>query len=166
MPEELLILVDEEDNQIGVGEKQLVHEKGLLHRCFSLFIFNSRGELLLQKRADGKYHCGGLWTNTCCSHPRDGETLERSIHRRLKEEMGFDCPMEEKFHFIYKSKFDNGLTEHEFDHAFVGKCDIVPEPDEDEVSAWQWISIEKLKKDIKKNPHKYTPWLKIALERL
>jgi len=123
---ELVVLVDENDNEIGVEEKINAHRKGLLHRAFSIFVFNSKNELLLQKRAADKYHSGGLWSNTCCSHPRPGENLKDAAHRRLQEEMGFDCSLREVFSFLYKKSFDNGLTEHELDHVFFGKFDGIP----------------------------------------
>lgn len=161
-----IILVDEKDREVGKGEKMKVHQEGLLHRAFSIFVFNSRGELLLQKRARGKYHSGGLWTNTCCSHPRAGEKLEDAIHRRLKEEMGFDCPLKEAFSFIYKVKFENGLYEHEYDHVFIGRCEVKPIPNPEEYEEWKWVSLEELKKDIKRSPEKYTYWLRSAMDRL
>lgn len=118
---ENVILVDKNDQPIGQGEKTAVHKAGQLHRAFSILIFNDKGKLLLQQRAKGKYHCPRLWSNTCCSHPRPGEDILVAAHRRLQEEMGFDCPLEDKFSFIYKVKFDNGLTEHEYDHVLIGK---------------------------------------------
>src|SRR4030042_2763439 len=126
---EKIILVDENDREIGTEEKLKTHEQGKLHRAFSIFVFNSKGELLLQRRAKGKYHSGGLWTNTCCSHPREGEKLEEAVHRRLKQEMGLDCPLKEAFSFIYKVRFENGLFEHELDHVFIGRVDGKPVPD-------------------------------------
>ncbi len=163
--EEYVVLVDEKDNKIGIEEKLQAHKDGLLHRAFSIFVFNSKGELLLQQRAKEKYHCGSLWTNTVCSHPRDNETYEKAVHRRLVEEMGFDCELEKRFCFIYKAKFDNGLTEHEYDCVFVGKYDKEPIPNPFEVMDYKWISIENLKKDVEKNPTHYTPWIKIILEK-
>ena len=163
---EILILVDENDNQVGTGEKMEVHQKGELHRCFSIFIFNSEGHMLLQKRAKGKYHSGGLWTNTCCSHPRDGEDLEEAIHRRLVEEMGFDCEMKKALTFIYKANLDKGLTEHEFDHVYLGVYDGEVKPNPEEADGFDWVSIEQITKDIKDNPWKYTVWFKIALGKL
>lgn len=163
---EMLILVDEKDVQTGTCEKMEVHRKGLLHRAFSIFVFNSKDELMLQRRAKTKYHTPGLWTNTCCSHPRDGEKLEEAVHRRLKEEMGFDCDLKEEFSFIYRAQFDNDLVEHEFDHVFIGKYDNEPNPNPGEADNWKWINIEELKKDIKENPDNYTPWFKIAVEEL
>ena len=164
MPTEI-ILVDKNDQEIGTGEKMKVHQDGKLHRAFSIFVFNSKNEMLLQKRAEAKYHCGGLWTNTCCSHPRKGELLEEEIHKRLQEEMGFDCELKEIGDFIYKAKFDNGLTEHEYDHVFIGKFDGKPNINPEEADDYQWISLKELKKEIKKNPADFTVWFKIALEK-
>lgn len=163
---EKVILVDEDDNRIGTEEKLKAHQDGgKLHRCFSIFIFNDDGELMLQKRAEDKYHCGGLWTNTCCSHPRPSETVEEAVHRRIKEEMGFDCPMEEAFTFTYKADFENGLTEHELDHVYIGRYNGEPDPNSEEAGDWKWIETDELKQDIEENPNKYTPWLKIALDK-
>jgi len=163
---EFVVLVDEKDNEVGTMDKLKAHEEGLLHRAFSILVFNSRNELLLQQRAKSKYHCGGLWTNTCCSHPRQGEPLEQAIHRRLKEEMGFDCQLKEEFSFIYKATFDNGLTEHELDHVFIGHYDADPVINKDEVEAFKWISLPDLREDMLANPEKYTPWFITIIERL
>lgn len=163
---EEVILVDEKDNQIGTEEKLQAHREGKLHRCFSIFVFNSEGKLLLQQRAKSKYHSGGLWSNTCCSHPRPGEPTEQAAHRRLKEELGFDCPLNEVFTFTYKTKFDNGLYEHEFDHVLFGRFDGSPIPNPEEVESCKWVGVEELKKDIQENPDNYTYWLKVALEKL
>jgi len=164
---EKVILVDENDKEIGTEEKIKAHENGgKLHRAFSIFIFNSKGEMLLQLRSKKKYHSGGLWTNACCSHPRPGEKLEQAAHRRLKEEFGFDTKLEEKLSFIYHAKLDNGLSEHEFDHVFIGNFDGVPKPNLEEIDNWKWIKIEDLKRDIKENPEKYTAWFKIAIKKL
>jgi len=160
-----IILVDENDVQVGTGEKMAVHEAGKLHRAFSIMIFNSRGELMLQKRAKEKYHCGGLWTNACCSHPRPGETLAEATKRRLAEEMGMTCELEEIFSFIYKSSFSNGLTEHEFDHVFVGQFDGEPNLNPSEAEAWRWISEKDLFEDIERNQDNYTPWFLNIIER-
>jgi len=165
MPEYILI-VDEKDNVIGKGEKIRIHREGKLHRAFSIFVFNSKGELLLQKRAESKYHSSGLWTNTCCSHQRDGETLEEAVHRRLKEEMGFDCELREVFTFTYRVKFDDGLFENEYDHVFFGKFDGRPDPNPKEVDDWKWVSLEELRKDVQKNPDDYTYWLKVSIDRV
>ncbi len=163
---EEIILVDEKDNPVGTGDKMEVHMSGKLHRAFSIFIFNSKGELMLQKRAASKYHCGGLWTNTCCSHPRAGESLDEAIHRRLKEEMGFDCAMQETFSFIYKAELDHSLVEFEFDHVFLGRYDGNPSINPEEADGWKWIGLDEVKEDILKNPEAYTPWFKIALSRI
>lgn len=161
-----IILVDSRDRQTGTEEKLKAHKEGSLHRAFSIFIFNRKGELMLQRRAKGKYHSGGLWTNTCCSHPRAGENLEKAVHRRLKEEMGFDTALKELFSFTYKATFRNGLTEHELDHVFVGRFDGAPAPNPEEYDEWKWISLEQLKKDIAKDPDGYTYWLRACLDTL
>ncbi len=160
-----VILVDKQDNEIGKEEKMKAHEDAKLHRAFSIFVFNKKGELMLHQRALSKYHCGGLWTNTCCSHPRPGEKTEDAAHRRLVEEMGFDCPLKEIFKFHYKAEFSNNLTEHEIDHVFIGNYDKDPKINPEEVESFKWIGIEELQKDIKENPDKYTPWFRIAMER-
>ena len=165
MIEDKVILVDNNDNQIGLMPKLEAHEKGVLHRAFSVFIFNNYGELMLQRRALTKYHSPGLWTNTCCSHQRDGETNIISGKRRLNEEMGFDTELFEKTSFIYKAKFDNGLTEHEFDHVLVGSYNHSPMINSTEVDSWKWMSMENIKKDIKDHPDNYTAWFKIIFEK-
>ena len=162
---EKIILVDKKDSEIGFEEKMKVHKNGQLHRAFSIFVFNSKSQLMLQKRANNKYHSGGLWTNTCCSHPRLKEKTETATHRRLKEEMGFDCELKEVFSFIYKVKLDD-LTEYEYDHVFIGNYDEKPNPNPVEVEDWQWISMAELNKDLSKNPSKYTHWFKIAIKKL
>ncbi|MBU0598254.1 isopentenyl-diphosphate Delta-isomerase [Patescibacteria group bacterium] len=162
---ENVILVDTNDKEVGIMEKMEAHKKGLLHRCFSIFVFNSKKELLIQKRAAGKYHCGGLWTNTVCSHPRSGEDINQAVHRRLQEEMGFDCELKEVTSFIYKSKFDNGLTENEYDHVFVGEYDQEPVINKEEADEFKWIGIDELKKDINSSPDNYTPWFKIIISQ-
>jgi len=164
--EEKVVLVDENGKETGTEEKMKAHMEGKLHRAFSIFVFNTRGELLLQRRAEKKYHSGGLWTNTCCSHPRPGEPVEKAVHRRLKEEMGFDCELKEIFSFIYKVEFDNGLSENEYDHVFVGRFDGEPSPNSDEVDGWKWVDIEELKKNIYQNPEKYTYWLRVSIEKV
>ncbi len=163
---EEVILVDEWDKAIGTMEKIEAHQKGLLHRAFSVFIFNSQGEILLQQRAINKYHSAGLWTNTCCSHPRPGEDTLTAAQRRLQEEMGISAQLEHKTHFIYKTVFDNNLTEHEFDHVFFGKNDQAPKINPLEVESYVWMAPEKVVADIVKNPAKYTSWFKIAMEKL
>ncbi|MGI8581093.1 MAG: isopentenyl-diphosphate Delta-isomerase [Chitinophagaceae bacterium] len=163
---EYLILVDENDNDLGKMEKLLVHQLGLLHRAFSVFIFNTKGELLLQQRADEKYHSAGLWSNTCCSHPKFGEDISGAIPRRLNEEMGIYCNTKFYFSFIYKAVFENGLTEYEFDHVYIGITDDLPVPEKSEVKNWKYISLKNLASCIDKHPEEYTKWIKICLPRL
>jgi len=165
MPE-FILTVDENDNVIGKEEKIKTHREGKLHRAFSIFIFNSKGELLLQKRAKTKYHSGGLWTNTCCSHQRPEETLEKAVHRKLKEEMGFDCELKEIFSFTYEAKLDNNIFEREIDHVFIGKFDGEPIPNPEEVDGWKWIYVEELKRGIRENPDSYSYWFKISIDRV
>lgn len=164
--QEQVILVDELDNAIGTMEKMEAHEKGLLHRAFSVFIFNDKGELLLQQRALTKYHSAGLWTNTCCSHPRPNESTIDAANRRLMEEMGLTCDLDHKTSFIYKTNFDNGLIEHEFDHVFFGNYDQDPTINPEEVENFVWMDVNKIMNDIEKNPGKYTSWFKIAMKKL
>lgn len=158
-----LILVDEKDRQWGKLEKLLVHELGLLHRAFSVFIFNSKGELLLQQRADNKYHSAGLWTNTCCSHPSYGEDLHDAVERRMDEEMGMQCKTTFAFSFTYRAEFANGLTEHEFDHVYFGVSDCAPTPNAEEVKSWKYMDLDTLEKSVEENPELYTEWMKICL---
>ena len=165
MNSEMVILVDENDNQLGLMEKIEAHEKALLHRAFSVFIFNKRGELMLQQRALHKYHSPGLWTNTCCSHQRDGESNIEAGKRRLMEEMGFVVELEESTSFIYKAAFDNGLTEHEYDHVMTGYYDKAPEINTDEVADWKWMLMADVKRDIQLNPKNYTAWFKIIFDK-
>ncbi len=163
-----IILVDEKDNQIGVEEKLKAHLEGKFHRAFSVFVFNSKGELMLQKRAQTKYHSGGLWSNTCCSHPRPDKDITEEAKTRLKEEMGIDCELKEAFSTSYNVKVDSQtgkLMEHEFDHIFIGLSDDSPELNPEEAEDWKWINPNELKKDIEENPEKYTPWFKLILER-
>ena len=164
MSEEKVILVDKNDNQVGLMPKIEAHEKGVLHRAFSIFIFNSKYELLLQKRASSKYHSGGLWTNTCCSHPREGEDTLDAANRRLDEEMGIKTSLRKVYNFIYKAELDNQLTEHEFDHVFYGVCDNDPILNKDEAEDFKWVDMETLNNDIMKNEDNYTVWFKIAFE--
>jgi isopentenyl-diphosphate Delta-isomerase len=163
---EKVILVDTLDNEIGEMEKMEAHEKGVLHRAFSVFVFNDKGEMLLQQRAIKKYHSGGLWTNTCCSHQRINETNESAAHRRLIEEMGFDCPLEAAFNFTYKAAFGNGLTEHELDHVFIGRYNENPVINKLEVEDFKWISIEETEKEMEQNPEQFTAWFKIILGKV
>ena len=160
--EEEVILVDEQDQPLGAMEKIKAHQQGLLHRAFSVFIFNGKGEMLLQQRAMNKYHSGGLWTNACCSHPKPGEDIQRAAQRRLYEEMGFVTSIEEIFDFIYKSSFENGLTEYEFDHVFIGVFDELIEPDKKEVSDYCFKSLEEIKSSLQLYPEQYTAWFHIA----
>lgn len=166
MQNEFVILVDEQDNDIGFMEKLQAHKEGILHRAFSVFIFNSNNELLLQQRALSKYHSAGLWTNTCCSHPRPNETVKDAANRRLSEEMGMSCELQIKTNFIYKTHFDNGLTEHEYDYVLFGYLDNNPVINKTEVENYKWQSIDEIKKDILFSPNKYTSWFKIALEKV
>lgn len=161
---ETVILVDEHDRETGVAEKLEVHAGGKLHRAFSVFVFNSKKQLLLQKRAGSKYHSGGLWSNTCCGHPRPGETTEGAARRRLREEMNFTCDLRAAFEFLYRAEFENELVEHEYDHVLVGEFDGVPAPDESEVEAWRWVKLDELRVDMEERPGAYTYWLKLALD--
>ena len=163
---ENVILVDENDQPIGQMEKQAAHVTPHLHRAFSVFIFNSKGELLLQQRALSKYHSPGLWTNTCCSHPRAGETTAQAAQRRLMEEMGMACEMREVYTFLYKAPVGQGLTEHELDHVFIGQSDDEPNINRDEVESWKYMSLNDLKEDIKNHPEQYTEWFKITFEEM
>lgn len=158
--------MDEQDNQIGTEEKMEAHRKGKLHRAFSIFVFNNKNEMLLQQRAIKKYHSGGLWTNTCCSHPRPDEDISKAAHRRLGEEMGFDTELDEAFSFTYFADLDKGLKEHEYDHVFIGKYDGNINPNPDEVESFKWISMDVLKQDIEENPKEYTEWFKISILRV
>lgn len=162
--EENVILVDELDNQLGLMPKMQAHEKAVLHRAFSVFIFNDKGELMLQQRAAHKYHSPLLWTNTCCSHQRDGETNIEAGKRRLIEEMGFKTNLKEIFSFVYKAQFDNGLTEHELDHVMIGNYNGVPKINPDEVASYKWMTLEAVKKDIELQPNIYTAWFKIIFK--
>ncbi len=161
---EHVILVDEQDNPIGLMEKIEAHEKALLHRAFSVFVFNEKNELMLQQRAAEKYHSPLLWTNTCCSHQREGESNIEAGKRRLQEEMGFSCELEELFSFIYKAPFDNGLTEHELDHVMIGRFNDEPIINPEEVASYKWMPLEEVKSDIENHPEKYTAWFKIIFK--
>ncbi|MDP2422954.1 MAG: isopentenyl-diphosphate Delta-isomerase [Bacteroidales bacterium] len=163
---EKVILVDSNDKPFGTEEKIRAHELALLHRAFSVFVFNHKGEMMLQRRSLNKYHSPGLWSNSCCSHPRPGKDTLAEAHRRLIEEMGFDCDLQWKLSFIYKAPFDNGLTEHEFDHVFFGTYDEDPVLNPGEVAEWKWIGMEDLMSEVIKNPQDFTVWFKIALEEI
>ena len=162
--EENVILVDVLDNQLGLMPKMEAHEKAVLHRAFSVFIFNDKGELMLQQRAAHKYHSPLLWTNTCCSHQRDGESNIEAGKRRLIEEMGFKTNLKEIFSFVYKAPFDNGLTEHELDHVMIGNFNGVPKINPDEVASFKWMTLEAVKKGIELQPNIYTAWFKIIFK--
>ena len=163
---ERVILVDENDNEIGVMEKMEAHEKAILHRAISVFIFNSKGEWLIHQRTFDKYHSKGLWTNTSCSHPAPSETSLEAAHRRLDHEMGLAADLAEIFHFTYIQELENGLTEHEIDHVFWGISDIVPEPHPNEVLSYKYINYNDLKTDVDTNPEEYTAWFKLIYERV
>ncbi|UOY07387.1 isopentenyl-diphosphate Delta-isomerase [Muricauda sp. SCSIO 64092] len=163
--EEKVILVNPNDEQIGLMPKMEAHEKAVLHRAFSVFVMNDNGEIMLQQRATQKYHSPLLWTNTCCSHQRDGETNIEAGKRRLMQEMGFVTELKEVFSFIYKAPFDNGLTEHELDHVMVGHYNDDPKINPEEVADWKWMFPEDIRRDIGKNPEAYTAWFKIIFER-
>jgi len=160
------MIVDASGQVIGTMDKLAAHKTGMLHRAFSVFIFNSKGQLLLQQRALHKYHSGGLWTNTTCSHPKLGEKTMAAAHRRLQEEMGIDCELTEVFQFSYRHEFENGLIENEYDHVFIGICDQLPVPDPAEVSSFKYIDIDQLKYELSEQPELYTAWFKICLERV
>lgn len=161
-----ILLVDKNDRPLGYGEKLSVHERGLLHRSFSIFIFNSSGELLLQKRAAGKYHSGGLWSNTCCSHQKPTDKiLEKAARQRLAEELGLDCELKEIFCFVYKAKVGAGLIENEFDHVLAGVSDKKPKPNPEEASDYKYLPLTEIKKDVAANPEKYTAWFKIIIKK-
>ncbi len=161
-----VILVDNNDVQTGTMEKMKAHRLGMLHRAFSVFIFSCNGEFLLQRRAEGKYHNGGLWTNSCCSHPLPGETVLNAASRRLLEEMGFSTTLTPAFNFIYKATFDNGLTEYEFDHVFTGIYDGDIKADKTEVSDYCYKKLNDIDESLQTHPHKYTEWFKIALPQI
>jgi len=165
MEEEKVILVNSNDEPIGLMPKMEAHEKALLHRAFSVFVINGNNELMLQQRAHQKYHSPGLWTNTCCSHQRDGEENIEAGLRRLQEEMGFETPLEYLFNFIYKAPFDNGLTEHELDHVMLGRFEGEPSINPEEVASWKWMDIDLIHADLNNNPVDYTVWFAIIFDR-
>jgi isopentenyl-diphosphate delta-isomerase len=165
MIEEQVILVDKNDQKIGLMGKMEAHQKAVLHRAFSVFVMNHEGQLLLQQRAASKYHSPLLWANTCCSHQRDGESNLEAGKRRLQEEMGFVTDLKEVFSFIYKAPFDNGLTEHELDHVMVGTCNAAPIINKEEVESFKWMTPEEVKQDMSEKPEIYTAWFKIIFEK-
>lgn len=160
---EYVVLVDERDRPIGSEEKLRAHNEGRLHRAFSIFVFNGRQELLLQRRSPSKYHSGGLWSNTCCGHPRPGEGTAAAARRRLKEEMGFACDLRESFSFLYRAELNERMVEHEIDHVFIGGFSGRPAPDPKEVSDFQWLTMDRLRRAIKARPEAFTWWLRAAL---
>ncbi len=166
MSVEYVLLVNRNDQPLGTMEKITAHERGELHRAFSVFVFNSEGEMMLQKRASEKYHSGGLWTNTVCSHPKAGEEIKSAAIRRMNEEMGFTCDIEEAFKFIYKSDVGDGLIENEFDHVFIGHSNAQPNPNPEEVEDWKYVPMDWLVKDVEDHPGHYTVWFIIALKKL
>ena len=163
---ERVILVDEDDREIGTEPKLAAHERGLLHRAVSVFVFDGKGNTLLQRRARGKYHSAGLWANACCSHPRPGEETADAAQRRLREEMGIDCAVEEVHSFTYRADVGGGLIEHELDHVFAGRFDGEPAPDPAEIAEWRWQDVAELADDIEKHPERYARWLGAALRGL
>lgn len=165
LSEEHVVLVNTLDEAQGTMEKMEAHRQGKLHRAFSVFVLNSRGDLLLQQRAHHKYHSGGLWTNTCCSHPREGETVLEAGIRRLQEEMGMQCQLSKGFDFIYRSELDSGLIEHEFDHVLFGRSDVPPAPNPEEVADHKYVSIPAIREDMALHADRYTTWFRICFER-
>lgn len=163
--EESVVLVDENDVEVGTLEKLRAHLEGRLHRALSVFVLNERGELLLQRRAAGKYHSGGLWTNTCCSHPRPGEPVDQAARRRLREEMGIDCALAPAFAFTYRAQVGPGLVEHEFDHLFAGRWDGDPAPDPDEVDGWRWVPLADIQREVRETPERFTAWFRMLVSR-
>jgi isopentenyl-diphosphate delta-isomerase len=163
--EERVVLVDESDRELGTLEKQRAHAEGRLHRALSVFVLNSRGEMLLQRRASSKYHSGGLWTNACCSHPRPGEPVDVAARRRLREEMGIDCELEPAFAFTYRADVGGGLVEHEFDHVFLARHDGDPVPHADEVDGWRWIDVQGVADEVAAAPERFTPWFRMVVSR-
>jgi isopentenyl-diphosphate delta-isomerase len=162
---EQLVLVDEADRELGTRGKLAVHVEGALHRALSVYVFNGKGQLLLTRRSPGKYHSGGLWTNTCCSHPRPGEAVASAARRRLREEAGIDCDLVRAFEFIYRAELENGLIEHELDHVFVATFDGEPRLDPRESDAWEWADPPALARDIAAHPERYSAWLALSLEK-
>jgi isopentenyl-diphosphate delta-isomerase len=162
----MVVLVDAQDLEIGTSDKLTAHRTGSLHRAFSIFVFDRADRLLMQRRAGGKYHSGGLWSNTCCSHPNPGETPLAAGHRRLREEMGFDCELAGGYSFVYRAELDGGLVEHELDHVLIGRFDGRPDPDPNEVEAWSWAHVADIRHAMSQRPDAYTVWFRLAMEKL
>ena len=165
-PSGLVVLVDEQDNPLGTCEKMEAHRKGYLHRAFSVFLFDTSGRLLLQQRALEKYHCGGLWSNTCCSHPYPNEQVLAAATRRLQEELGFTTPLTKAFDFVYRAELENGLFEHEFDHVFIGTYEGLVDPSPAEVMGVEYVHLDTLAQDMEAEPERFTPWLHIAFPKV
>lgn len=166
MEKEYVILVDENDRKTGTCEKLEAHQKGLMHRAFSIFLFNKEGEFLIQQRADEKYHTPGLWSNTCCSHPRPDEEMEEALQRKLFQEMGIYSQVEKVFDFAYRADFDNGLVENEVDHVYFGEYNDAPNPNPAEIQSWKYSSFEEIKNEIEQDEASFTPWFKLVFERV
>lgn len=165
--EEQVVLVDHEDRELGVCGKLEAHQKGLLHRAFSIVIFNAAHQMLLQRRARGKYHSAGLWSNACCSHPRPQERLQDAAHRRLEEEFGFDCPLDPAFSFVYRAALGQGLFEHEFDHVFIGTYDgHIHSPNPEEIDSWRWVDMDALHEELLAHPERFTAWFQLLVPKL
>lgn len=164
--EELVVLIDDKDRAIGSAPKGQAHACGQLHRALSVFVLDSRGSMLLQRRSLTKYHSSGLWSNACCSHPRPGEEVAAAAHRRLTEEMGFDCQLAPAFAFTYRATLDHGIVEHERDHVFIGRFDGSPTPNTAEVAEWRWATVQALRDDVASHPERYTAWFRLALAEL
>jgi len=163
--DERVVLVNEHDEAIGIGDKTRAHLLGVLHRAFSVFVINAAGQLLMQKRALTKYHSRGLWSNTCCGHPRPEETIAEASHRRLREEMGFDSELSEVFDFVYRANLEDGFIENEYDHVLVGSFEGVPQPDPSEVAEWKWLDMATLTVDLTNHPESFTYWFRISFDR-
>ncbi len=161
---ERVVLVDGQDRELGTMEKLAAHREGRLHRALSVFLFNARGQTLLQRRHGGKYHSGGLWSNTCCSHPRPGEAMADAARRRLREEMGIDCELVPAHAFVYRARVGPELTEHEYDHVFVGTTEEEPRPDPTEVAEWRWVGVDEVRAEAEREPERFTLWFREALD--
>jgi isopentenyl-diphosphate Delta-isomerase len=161
-----VVVVSRRDRRMGVVDKLAAHRLGVLHRALSIFVFDESGRLMLQRRAVGKYHSAGQWSNTCCTHPRPGEPVVTAAHRRLREEMGFDCPLRRLGSFVYRARLDNGMLEHELDHLFVGRFEGTPAPNPGEVMDWRWVTVDGLAAEMGDRPGDFTPWFALAWNRL